>query len=223
MLVTEPPSSVSRVSYPPPEYVKVNGWLNRAGEPIFYGSLSQFQSCLLECDAEVGETFAVSSWRTTVQMKVNHLGYSQAALDQAGAHRPLPDFINPGGYRERNLIICDWQARVFTAHVPKGEGERYRLPIGLKKLAIGVGGPTDPNPYSGIQYPSIASKLLNDNIALLPWEVDRKVNLSQVILLTVDAPAVNPSAAPGLSSGLNLRQLDSARPDGNGKLIWGVE
>jgi hypothetical protein len=223
VLVNKRPSSASEISYPPRERVKVNGRLNKAGEVMFYGALDQFRSCLFECKAQVGQTFAVSRWQTKEKIKVNHLGYSQIVFDQAAAGRPLPDYVDPGGYGERNLAICNWQARVFTADVGVGKEERYRLPIGLKSLAIGVGGPTDHNPYSGIQYPSIASQLRKDNIALFPWEVDRKLELSEVTLLTVDSPAAYPSTGPSPSGEFDVRQLDSAHPDGKGKLVWGVE
>jgi hypothetical protein len=222
--VTERPSHKSRISYPPPQYVRVNGRLNKAGEVMFYGALNQFASCLVECGHKVGEFFAVSAWLTTSLMTMNHLGYSQAVLDQMKARRELPSFAKWNVDDERNRIIREWQCRVFTATVPHNQEHLYRLPIALKNFAVGRMVQTYPNAptlFSGVIYPSVAMWCLGDNIAILPSEVDTKLDLFEVILLTVDSVTVTPTEDGGTQTAHNLKTYDYARSDEEGNLVWG--
>jgi|SRR5208283_1219897 len=221
--VTERPSNKSRISYPPPEHVRANGRLNKAGEVMFYGALNQFGSCLVECGYQVGEFFAVSAWLTKVTMTVNHLGYSQAVLDQVKARRELPAFVKVDGDTERNMMIREWQSRIFTATVPQGREHLYRLSIALKNFALGPIHPVPnaPTLFSGVLYPSVAMWLLGDNIAILSSEVDGKLELFEVILLTLDSVTVTATADGGTQTAQNIKTYDFAKPDAEGNLLWG--
>ncbi|HJX85023.1 MAG TPA: hypothetical protein VJ723_11820 [Candidatus Angelobacter sp.] len=222
--VTERPFHKSRISYPPPQYARVNGRLNEVGKPMFYGALNQFASCLLECGHKVGEFFAVSAWLTTSIMTMNHLGYSQAVLDLMKTRRELPSFAKWNTDDERNKMIREWQCRVFTATVPCNQEHLYRLPIALKNFALGRMVQTYPNAptlFSGVIYPSIAMWLLGDNIAILPSEVDSKMNLFEVILLAVDSVTVTPTDDGGTETAHSLKTYDYARSDEEGNLLWG--
>lgn len=222
--VAERPSHKSQISYPPLQYAGVNGRLNKAGEVMFYGALNQFASCLIECGQKVGEFFAVSAWLTTSVMTMNHLGYSQAVLDQMKARRELPFFAKWEADSERNRIIREWQCRVFTATVPRHQEHLYRLSIALKNFALSPMVQTDPNAptlFSGVIYPSVAMWLLGDNIAILPSEVDTKLNLFEVILLTLDSVTVTPTNDGGNQTSHGLKTYDFARSDGEGNLLWG--
>jgi hypothetical protein len=117
--VATKPLDKGRLSYPPIDRVRANGRLNRAGEPMFYGSLEQFGSCLCECRCAEGEHFAVSVWRTMKPLTFNHLGYSRETLDEVKARRELPIWANGKDDDERNVLIRAWQARVFTRIVPE--------------------------------------------------------------------------------------------------------
>ena len=131
---------------------------------MFYGALSQFATCLLECGHKVGDFFAISVWLTTSSMTMNHLGYSQAVLDQMKARRELPSFAKSSADDERNRMIREWQCRVFTTTVPHNQEDLYRLPIALKDFALGRMVQTFPNLptlFSGVIYPSVAMWLLD--------------------------------------------------------------
>jgi hypothetical protein len=222
--VTEHPSHKSRISYPPPQYVRANGRLNKAGEVMFYGALNQFASCLLECGYKVGEFFAVSAWLTTSIMTMNHLGYSQAVLDQMKARRELPFFAKASADDERNKLIREWQCRVFTAAVPRNQEHLYRLSIALKNFALGPMVQTYPDApalFSGVIYPAIAMWLLGDNIAIVPSEVDSKLDLFEVILLTVDSVTATQTDDGGTQTAYSLKAYDYARADEDGNLLWG--
>ncbi len=169
--VTQRPVSKQRISYPPPKAVRALGRCNRAGEVMFYGAFNQFVSCIQELSWQPGDLFALSAWLTTAQMAFNHLGYSAETLTRFNALRELPFFSNPESGSDRNWLIRQWQARVFTQRVPAGQEHLYRLPIALKEAAlwqIGQPIPKDLKMLSGIIYPSIATSALADNVAILP-------------------------------------------------------
>jgi|SRR5256885_3104037 len=222
--VAERPSHKSRVSYPPREIVLANGRLNSAGEVMFYGALNQFASCLFECGMRAGELFAVSAWETTSKMIMNHLGYSQAVLEQVKARRELPNFVVNYSDDERNSLIAGWQSRVFTASVPPDKTHLYRLPIALKKFALApmaTAYPNSPSAFSGIVYPSVAMWLLADNIALLAPEVDSKMRLIEVMLLTLESTTVVPTNDGGQQTSYGLRLHDTAKLGEEDCLVWG--
>ena len=173
------------VSYPPPDRVTKDGRLNRAREVMFYGSVDRYDSCLYECRCAVGDIFAVSVWKTTKTLTLNHLGYSPEAMPTIGANGHMPRWIERDETNERNALIRAWQARVFTRLVPEGQEHLYKLGIALRDFALGP--IKEPNPdqtfFAGIVYPSMSMGLLGDNVALLPSVVDSSLLLEEVLLL----------------------------------------
>jgi hypothetical protein len=202
----------SRVSYPPAQAVRIPGRLNRVGEVMFYGSFAQFESCIHEGSWKVGDFFAVSAWLTTQPMLFNHLGYSLEALR---SKRDLPFYARIAQDSERNRLIREWEARVFTQRVPAGQEHLYRLPIALRDHALGeiVGGaPGGPQGFSGVIYPSVAAWLMGDNVAIIPSEVDAKLALFEVILLTIDSVKEMRKAEDGSPPQVTAKAYDYARP-----------
>ncbi len=221
--VSQRPANRSRVRYPPTAVVRDYGRLNRIGEVIFYGAF-HLGSCLQECAWQIGEFFAVSGWLTAAPMTFNHLGYSQAVLKSLKSNRDLPFFANLTNDSERNVVIREWQARVFTQQVPRDQGDLYRLPIALKDFALSKMVQTDPNApdvFSGVIYPSVATWLLADNVAILPTEVDVKLALFEVILLTLDSVEEVRKDDGSTETKLAMKTYDFARPDVDGNLKWG--
>jgi hypothetical protein len=222
--VTQRPSSKAHISYPPPEVVNKCGRCSRAGEVIFYGALNQFASCLQECSWRPSEFFAVSAWLTKEKMAFNHLGYSTVVLKSFKALRELPYFATIHNDSDRNLLIRDWQAKIFTQRVPSGDEHLYRLPITLKEAAlwkIGQPHPTGPDLLSGIIYPSIAMWALGDNVAILPSEVDKKMALLEVILLTLDSVDLISKDDGSTDTRMQVKTYDYAREGDDGRLVWG--
>lgn len=221
--VLQRPAHKSRISYPPVGAANVNGRLNRAGEVMFYGAF-HLLSCLQECSWQVGDFYAVSGWLTTQAMTFNHLGYSRAVIEASGSKRNLPFFAQKVPDSDRNTFIREWQARVFTKQVPPGQEHLYRLPIALKDFALAKMRQIDPkcpDVFSGVIYPSVAMKLFSDNIAILPTEVDTKLALFEVILMTLDAIKVLRKDDGGVETNMSMKHYDFARPDTDGNLIWG--
>ena len=191
---------------------------------MFYGAIGQFASCLLEIECQVGEFFAISAWLTTKPMTFNHLGYSTKVLQTLKSRRDLPFFAHVAGDSERNAILREWQAKVFTQHVTSGQEHLYRLPAALKEFALSnlvQIDPTLPPVFSGVIYPSVAMWLLADNIAILPSEVDTKMALLEVILLTVDSIKKVSKEDGGVDTQFANKAYDYARADQDGNLIWG--
>lgn len=224
--VSQRPAHKSRISYPPIEMVTTNGRLNRAGEGMFYGSFHRFASCLHECSCNVGDFFAVSAWLTTEKMIFNHLGYSNAVLRELKSKRDLPFFARTQEEPERNRLFREWQARVFSKRVPPDQTHLYRLPIALKDFALARIVQTDPEApdfaFSGVIYPSVAMWLLEDNVAILPAEVDSKLALCEVILLSLDAIKEIRNEDGSIEKvETTVKTYEFARADLNGNLIWG--
>ncbi len=212
------------MSYPPAEAVRLPGRLNRVGEVMFYGSFGQFESCIHEGSWKVGDFFAVSAWLTTEPMLFNHLGYSTAVVAASRSKRDLPVYARIAQDSERNRLIREWEARVFTQRVPEGQEHLYRLPIALGDHALGEvvgGGPGGPRAFSGVIYPSVAAWLMRDNVAIIPSEVDAKLALFEVILLTIDSVKELRKAEDRSATQVTAKAYDYARPGEDGALVWG--
>ncbi len=190
---------------------------------MFYGSFN-IGSCLQECSWQVGEFFAVSGWITTTATTFNHPGYSTAVLEVQKSNRDLPFFAEVKNDSERNALIRAWQARVFTQRVERGQEHLYRLSIALKDLALSRMLQRDsryPDIFSGVLYPSVAMWLLADNVAMMPKEVDEKLALFEVILLTLNSVTELRKADGGVETKMEMKFYDFARPEPSGNLIWG--
>jgi hypothetical protein len=157
-------------------------------------------------------------------MLFNHLGYSTAVLKTFKALRELPFFATIQNDSDRNALLRNWQARIFTQHVAAGQEHLYRLPIALTESAlwnIGEPYPGGPNLISGIIYPSIAMWALGDNVAILSSEVDQKMALVEVILLTQDAVELVSKEDGSTDTRMHVKPYDYARERQDGSLAWG--
>jgi hypothetical protein len=220
--VTERPSRKELVGYKPAHLVNLQGRCNRIGQAIFYGA-GHLYTGFMECGFDVGQFFAVSGWLTNQDMSLNHLGYSEETFRANNQMRDLPFFSSTAGETEANRLVREWQARVFTQQVPRGQSELYRLPIALTEFALSKvlePNPNKPQRFSGIMYPSVALHLFSDNVAILPSEVDAKMDLFEVILLTLDRISEIPGGG-GAETHRCVKPYDYARADAHGNLIWG--
>ncbi len=224
--VDQIPTHRSRIGYPPAGVVSEYGRLNRPGEVMFYGGFHLFPG-LLECDWKVKSLYAISGWLTTQPMLFNHLGYSRSSLNARKSTRELPRFVAVPNDLVRDVLIREWQGRVFTQWVPDQYKHFYRLPIALRDFAflkfekrVGID-PTLPDVFSGVIYPSVVTSLLNDNVAILPCEVDNKMALFEVALATLDSVNKIKQGDGSLLIQQTFKPYDIARPDMDGNLRWG--
>ncbi|MGO9318942.1 MAG: hypothetical protein ACLPXT_12815 [Terracidiphilus sp.] len=224
--VSQRPVIKMRIYYPPSDAVKTFARCNRAGEVMFYGAFNQFVSCIRELSWQPGDLFAVSAWLTTAPMMFNHLGYSAETLTNFNKSREAPFFSNPANGSDRNWLIRQWQARVFTQPVPVGQEHLYRLPVALKEAALWpLGQPNSKglDMFSGIIYPSIAISALGDNVAILPSEVDKKMALLEVNFLVVDSARMITGNGMNTAAEMRVISYDCARSTEDGNLVWGQQ
>jgi hypothetical protein len=96
----------------PPKHLATLGRLNRVGEPVFYSSLHK-ESVFFELpDLKVGDELILTFWKTTEQMFVNNVGYTDFAFQQLGAKRAVPT----------------WEPSEAPAHA-KGPGAQHQQSV----------------------------------------------------------------------------------------------
>jgi hypothetical protein len=224
----------ARISYPPKERCDKNGRVNAPGEVVFYGSISCRPSgqelqpfelgCLYECAAHPGERYVVGEWIVFEPMRVGHIGYSATGLSgnnfRVGQPWMALDDENPV-----TPYIRQWQSDVFTRKVAKGDEDRYRMSIAIGKFCVR---PCleDDDVVSGLVFPSVASELCIDNVAIVPSEVDRALRLRRAWFVEVQSVfEVRPelgTGEPDMPIGrMDIKFLDSSREcRDDGMIVW---
>jgi hypothetical protein len=79
----ERPTTIDRISYPPPERVITCGRANRSGRPMFYCSVGA-PAVFYELRAKAGDRIALSAWELVEPLWMHHLGYHEDALQRMG-------------------------------------------------------------------------------------------------------------------------------------------
>lgn len=220
------PAHKGRISYPPKELVTVRGRLNETLDPVFYGSLQYIMPCVFEVGMTVGDIYCASMWRSKERIMCSHLGYSKEVLANSVIPRSLPNWAEVRMDTERNELIRKWQARVFTRQVPKGSEHLYRLGLALKRFAIAKIAAATPDGFTafdGLIYPSIATTLAFDNVALLPSTVDDKFDLVEARLLALVGWTGGSSMNARQESQITMSDYDCAHPNSDGRLQWGAK
>jgi hypothetical protein len=216
------PTTVRRISYPPPDHVREDGRLNRAGSPLFYCSAGA-PSAYFEIRAKQGDTLALSRWKLTEQLWMRNLGYHPDALQRVGAPveprmrlaNPIPNETRENERMRRALSLA------CTEDVRPGEEYRYKLSIAINEwLFDGAGpmptdypeGPRDPRP-AGTVYPAMRMRGAADNVALLPEFVDRYLRLQSVQWVLIEATREEPPLC-------TVKHLATARDFPDGNIVW---
>ena len=167
---------------PPNSIVNEMGRVNVAGESVFYSVLGYPAACLIECDAIIGQTFAVSAWKTIKRMNLHSFGYvSERAMRPRTAPATQGKWMYPATSHARERLLSEWQAKVFN----KEAGDyTYRLSNALTKFGLSdiVNGRRVPtSEFHGIIYPSVAAEFLGDNVALTPQFADQNLQFKAVV------------------------------------------
>jgi hypothetical protein len=196
----ERPSSVDRISYPPPQVVLKPGRANRDHRSMFYGCVGAFP-IFFEIHAKQGDLIALSEWAVTEPLWMHNLGYHPDALEKLGApissqnsqRSPLVSpIVNETNYNRR---IRRRMSLAFTADIPEGEEYRYKETIAINELlfdrasSIAAGGNDDlrSERVAGTVYPTVKLRGLADNVVIWPEFVDRYLKIKSVQFLQVDA------------------------------------
>jgi hypothetical protein len=221
------------LSYPPAERVSKQGRLNLARESMFYccrpsrADEDTFDiGCLYECFAQPEEFYVVGEWVVREPMMVNHMGF--ASPDFSGAFRAGQPWMEVEDPNPMIAHIRRWSSEVFTRNVPRGHEEMYRLSIALAKYSmLDFDEPINDFGYvSGVVYPSVATRFASDNLALLPSEVDRALELTKAWFVGIktvsdirtDVPAGDYQEPVGR---IQLNLLDTSRRcHSDGEITW---
>jgi hypothetical protein len=209
------------------------GRLNRAGTPVFYGSMHKEAVFFELSDLEAGDELIVSFWKTTERMFVNNIGYTEYAFEQLGAKRPIPSWgpQQQPGSTEQTLPLATLPKEVvekamskddardlkeafsrhFTRQVSDDELYRYKLTAAIGELHLGDI-PDQNTKFAGVLYPSVRMWANGDNLGLQPWFVDRHLEFRKAVHVRIKEKREN---------SFNVDYVDAAYAfDEDGNLKW---
>ncbi len=207
--ICQKPKNIKEMTYPPTETVKECGRANTAGETFFYAAAAR-EVPFFELGAKKGEHIALSRWRTTDTLFVNHIGFSKKCGEQLGSNRKLDeiyDFVkSTRAHGDLNLLVHDYLALKFSKSIMPGEEQYYRLTIAISRKLF------KSDLFSGLLYPAIAMAGNADNIVLKKEFVDKSLEFKSIEYIEI--------------KGMKDRQyeieiLDSAtKMDQMGNFLW---
>ncbi len=174
------PININEVSYPPVAYSKI-GRANEEGQPVFYASVGK-NVPFFELNPSIGDTIAVSYWKTKSTMLLNTVGYTADALDGLGSKRGVEtvfpaNIIKSVG--EENELINHFLASCFTAKIHISESEKYELSAAITRILL------SGDIFSGIMYPTVKMFGNADNVALTRDFADKNLELLAIEFVEV--------------------------------------
>lgn len=219
--------------YPPKDISKL-GRLNRAGEQRFYCSMNK-ESVFFELqNLAKGNEIILTFWKTTERLLVNNIGYTDFVFQQLGAKRPVPKWdsktaepSNPHQTaalaewpkeirdvalsKEKNREIQEILSRYFMHTVGNSELDRYKLTAAIGEVHLGKIN-NSSHQFAGLLYPSVRMWANGDNLALLPWFVDKHLEFRKAVHIRVENSE---------NKKFDITYLNSASSfDESGHLIW---
>lgn len=203
------PNNIKEVSYPHPTKIKSYGRLNNIGDSIFYGATARSVP-FFELDATVGDTLALSVWKSTEKMLLNHIGFTGECSSLLNSNRDLNriyDFVKKmNNFSNLNNLVHSYLASKFTQKINAGEEYKYKLTIAIgRKLMMG-------DFFVGILYPTIAMSGNADNIAIKTDFADSKIDFVSVEFVKI-------TEKKGFKYSFDI--LDSATKfDNKGNILW---
>jgi hypothetical protein len=238
--------SLADLIYPPLARARA-GRVNRPSKPMFYCSVSKESVLFELDDLRAGSELILTNWQTTDQMVLNSIGYTQRVFDALGAKRKCPTWAPekvddpaaagtvsvPEVSREQlyakfgsdlNDDLRHILSELFATRVTTAELAQYKITAAIAELHLGrLADPLEKKPkisqteFSGLLYPSIGMWANADNLALIPWFVDKHVKFLKAAHLRIDSYAAD---ADGRAS-MHWTGIDCATEFGDdGCLRW---
>lgn len=200
------PRFVHQLSYPPAESVSA-GRAHRAGVPLFYCASAR-EAALVEVRPKVGEYFAIGTWTNTLDLDVNHVGFSIDVFKALGSANKEGSWSSnevehPGGPAHKE--VNDLLAELFSEVIEPGDEHKYVLTQGIAELMMN-------GPFDGLQYPTIQMQANAQNFAVRPSFVDRGLAFQRALF-----GYVTEVSGPDLKM-IIVDTADGA--DANGELLW---
>jgi len=194
------PDTISRISYPPADWVRALQRLNREGQPRFYCTVAA-PAVFFELHARQGDLIALSEWEVTEPLWMHNLGYHPHALRRIGAQkqhvsmrRTLTHAI-PNETRQ-NEKLRRALSEAFTSDVREGEEYRYKQSIAIIESMseeVQFDFPDDGSELpkhkkiAGTVYPAMRLRGDADNLVFLPEFVDSSLKFKTVRYVLVEA------------------------------------
>ena len=202
------PQKIVDLSYPPPKYVKSLHRAGRAGESLFYCSMSR-EAPVFELGLIPGAKVAISHWQTTAPIVVNNVGYHHEVFGSFSSNRDCPSWGKGTEYEKlekKTTFIKHFFATEFAKVVPLGQEYLYKLSIAIAELHF------SNEMFGGLMYPSMAMRANADNLALKPECVNKHLSVRKVEYIRVDEAG---------NRGFKVTILDFADTfDQDGRIQW---
>jgi hypothetical protein len=166
-----PPKTVSKLTYPPPEYVKEYGRANQPNKPMLYLAAHRY-SPIQELGLELNELFVVSTWKAVDELRIIDFGGERKGYNNSGTQTQ----------DEYSRQIVEYFSRAFC----KTDADRrhYMLTSTIAHLLLD-GDENSGSPFDAIVYPSAKSKALRENMVVKPTAADRVFILSEAVFGTM--------------------------------------
>lgn len=207
--ICEKPQNIKEITYPPSEKIKSSGRANNVGESFFYAATAR-PVPFFELNVEKGHYLALSTWRTTNELIVNHIGFSKEFEEYSSSNRALDDIYSfvksTKAHSDLSALVHDYLSYKFSKIVNSEEEHYYKLTIAISRKLF------KSDLFSGLLYPTIAMTGNADNIVLKRNFVDQTLELKSVEYIEIKEAK---------DRKYDIQVLDSAtKVNEKGDLLW---
>jgi len=152
--ICEKPQNIKEITYPPPENVKTLGRVNNIGESFFYAAMARAVP-FFELNVKKGDYLALSTWKTTDKLLINHIGFSKTVQENLRSNRELEDIYDfqksTKAHSDLNSYVSDYLSYKFSKKVDLVEEQLYfKLTIAISRKLF------KSDLFPGLLYPTIA-------------------------------------------------------------------
>lgn len=180
-------------------------------EPMFVNNIGYTEFAF----RQLGAARAVPTWEPA--------SHQQHGGTEATVRLPIlpADEVNKALSHDENREIKEAFSRYFSRQIMSDESFYYKLTVALAEMHLGNLSTKNPqffdmikkNPqFSGILYPSVRMFANGDNLALLPWFVDRYLEFRKAVHIRIKGRT---------ATTFNVEYLDAAHGfDVSGNLAW---
>jgi RES domain len=194
-ILTNAPQHISDIWYPPAHKIKKIGRCNDIGESIFYCSEDQ-GTAILELRPTNGTSLAILQMLPAQQdtgPKVFEIAIAENNTDQLSDQKVREKYLIKFGFKdnsnaemnfEKLHLIRNFFVKHFTRIVEPSREFNYAISLAIAKLHRDT-------KMDGLWYPSIASGLKGNNLALTPTAADRFLKPYSCWMITVEKSLPN--------------------------------
>ncbi|MBD1567611.1 hypothetical protein [Vibrio sp. S12_S33] len=207
--ICEKPGTIGECSYPPAQYVKERGRANDVNQSMFYGSNYRGVP-LFELRCEPGDKIALSHWRTTAPLVLNHIGFTEETEERLGSNRSLPaiyDFVKKtNNFNDLNEMVHEYLGFMFSKPLDGEEDQAYyKLTSTISDMMM------QSEHINGLMFPTNQMFGNAENIILKPEYVEQSMDFISVEYIEV----ISKEGAT-----YEINSIDSATREDAGVLQW---